>query len=250
MLAAADHRFLSRTTDISSFLDLFEFLPEIVFYAKDLQSRFVAANANMLASKNLTDPFQILGKTDRDFHPPALADAYMKEDRDIMESGDPLPNQSWFIIDKNGAPGWFRSSKAPILSLYGEVIGIAGVRYPIATPDEWNRQFQDLASAVHHIEEHYADAISSEELAKLSGISVTHFNRRFSQVFRMSPRQFVIAVRVERARHLLSLSEEPVGDVALATGFYDQSHFTRHFQKVTGMTPSRYRKKFRGSGIL
>ncbi len=244
MLIAADDDFFAHAVEVSGFLELFEFLPGITFYAKDRKSRFVAANSTMLASKRLTRADQILGKSDFDFHPPTLAAAYIAEDRGIMSSGKALANQSWFIIDQNGAPGWFRSSKSPIFSRNGEVLGLAGVRYPILTSDEMNRQFEDLASAILYIEENYAEAISTEKLANVAGLSVTHFNRRFSQMLRTSPCRFVIAVRIERARHLLTSTENSVGDIAIETGFYDQSHFTRHFQKITGLTPLRYRHQF------
>ena len=84
-----------------------------------------------------------------------------------------------------------------------------------------------------------------EGMAGLAGLSSTHFNRRFRALLKMSPTEYLTKRRVQEAQRLLTVSEESVGEIALATGFYDQSHFTRHFRRVTGMTPLGYRKRFR-----
>ncbi len=246
MPLSLNQEFFKLNPAATGFLDLFEFLPGIVFYAKDRSSCYVAANSTMLATKRLTSPSELLGRSDRDFHPPALAEAYIDEDRSIMETGKPLANQAWFVIDLSGRPGWFRSSKVPLHDADGSVIGLAGVRYAISTPEDRAQQFQNLVSAVHYLENNYTESISSSELAKLAGMSVTHFNRRFSEIFRLSPNQFLISLRVERARYLLSMTGMPIAEIVSETGFYDQSHFTRHFRKLTGMTPKKYRQQYRG----
>ena len=66
-----------------------------------------------------------------------------------------------------------------------------------------------------------------------------HLVRAFSAEFDISPHQYLVTRRVDRARRLL-LAGEPPHAVAAATGFYDQSHLTRHFKRVVGTTPARY----------
>ncbi len=244
MPLAVDSQFFSTNPRAASFLELFEFIPGIVFYAKDRESRFVAANSTMLATKNLSSPAELLGRSDDEFHPPNLAEAYVAEDRAIMESGNALSNQSWFVIDQNGRPGWFRSSKVPLYSSDETVIGIAGIRYAISTPEDRAAQFQNLAAAIQYLETNYASPISTSHLAKLAGMSVTHFNRRFAEIFRVSPNRFLLSVRVEKARFLLATTTSTISDIATDTGYYDQSHFTRHFRKLTGLTPKMYRRQY------
>jgi transcriptional regulator GlxA family with amidase domain len=53
-----------------------------------------------------------------------------------------------------------------------------------------------------------------------------------------------LALRVQQARRLLAISSKSVAEVAAATGFYDQSHFTKRFRSATGMTPRQYRRRF------
>lgn len=240
-----DEFFLDRNPAAWALIELFEYLPGVIFYAKDRESRYRAANQAMLAAKNLSDPAELLGKTDHDFHPPLLADAYVAEDRRVMKLGHALPNQVWFIIDRSGRPGWFNSSKTPLRNLEGAVIGIAGVRYSIETPEDRQRQFKALAPVIHYLEQHYMEPVSMKQMASLAGISSTHLNRQFSQIFNMSPTRFLHALRIEKARHLLASTNLAIGEIALETGYYDQSHFTRHFRRLTNLSPRAYRQRFR-----
>ncbi|MEM7602045.1 MAG: AraC family transcriptional regulator, partial [Verrucomicrobiota bacterium] len=226
-------------------IELFDCIPGIVFYVKDRESRFVACNSAMLSGKNLKNPQSLLGRTDRDFHPPALADAYMAEDRAIIQSGESLPNRVWFVIDRSGRPGWFNSSKVPISNAGGDIVGVAGVRYSIETPEDREKQFKDLAPVFRHLEERYAEPISMREMAKRAGISSTHFNRRFVELIGMSPTKFVHSLRIDKARQLLAQTSRDIADIAIETGYHDQSHFTRHFRQLTGSTPREWRMKFR-----
>lgn len=226
-------------------ITLFDCLPGVIFYAKDRESRYLAANRAMLLVKNLRAPEDLIGKSDRDFHPAALADAYIAEDREVMLTGRPVLNRPWFVIDRSGRPGWFNSSKVPLRDPSGTVVGVAGVRYPVETPEDRERHFRDLAPVVRHLEEHYADVVPMAGMARLAGLSPTHFNRRFRQIFGMPPTRFLHALRIEKARQLLVETDRSVGEIAVGAGYHDQSHFTRHFRKLTGMAPGKYRAEFR-----
>ena len=98
---------------------------------------------------------------------------------------------------------------------------------------------------MRYIEEHYTEQISMDAMARLAGLSSTHFNRRFRSLLRMSPTDFLRSLRMQEAQRLLTVSQDSVGEIALASGFYDQSHFTKRFRATTGMTPLAYRKRFR-----
>ena len=86
------------------------------------------------------------------------------------------------------------------------------------------------------------------EMARLAGFSSTHFNRQFTFLFGMSPTRFIHSLRVEKARQLLIHTDRAVGEIALDTGYHDQSHFPRHFRRLSGMTPGHFRARFRGKG--
>jgi AraC family transcriptional regulator len=75
-------------------------------------------------------------------------------------------------------------------------------------------------------------------------MSTFHFAREFKRATGTTPHQYVVKLRVERAKQLLSKSEMPLVDVGFKSGFSHQSHFTRLFRKVTGTTPQSYRLMF------
>lgn len=90
-----------------------------------------------------------------------------------------------------------------------------------------------------YLAENYAQTVSLEELAQLSSLSPYHLHRMFSRAMGMPPHAYQLQVRIERARSLLRQNRE-IADVAFATGFADQSHFTRHFKRLMAVTPGEY----------
>lgn len=87
--------------------------------------------------------------------------------------------------------------------------------------------------------------VSMAELAEECGISVAHFGRAFRRTTGMSPHQWQLGRRMQRAQSLLSTSALSIADIALACGFSSQSHFTASFTENVGVSPGRWR-----SGLL
>jgi len=78
-----------------------------------------------------------------------------------------------------------------------------------------------------------------EELSQISCTSKYHFIREFKKDIGLTPHQFQIQNRIRKAQHLI-LQKHTITEVALITGFYDQSHFNKCFKKIVGLTPSNY----------
>ncbi len=91
-----------------------------------------------------------------------------------------------------------------------------------------------------YIEDYSARDISIRELAAVAGLSPYHFIRVFRDHTGLSPYEYLIQTRVRKARSLLRKGQS-AARTALETGFFDQSHLTRHFRKVLGVTPGQYR---------
>lgn len=204
-------------------------------------------NRAFMHSHGVHSEEEIIGKTDRDFSPPAFAEAYIAEDKRVMQAKTPILGQLWMVFHPENRPHWYISTKVPLFDSKGEVVGIAGAMYGIEQPAEKERYFGALNPAIRYIEQHYAEPISMEKMANLAGLSSTHFNRRFQQLLRCTPTEYLRTVRVQTAGRLLSSSSRPLADIAIDTGFTDQSHFTRCFHKSTGMTPRDYRLRFQKS---
>jgi AraC family transcriptional regulator len=92
------------------------------------------------------------------------------------------------------------------------------------------------------IEENLADSISIAKLADLVRLSPYHFCRIFKQSFGVPPHRYHTSRRIERAKALLANPDESVTTIGLMLGFSETSSFTTVFRKVTGMTPTAYRR--------
>jgi AraC-like DNA-binding protein len=90
-----------------------------------------------------------------------------------------------------------------------------------------------------HIEEHFGQPLTLAELAELAGLSVWRFATVFRQQVGVSPHRYICRLRVERAQSLIR-DGVPAATAASEAGFYDQSHLSRHFKSVCGMTPGQY----------
>jgi AraC family transcriptional regulator len=99
-----------------------------------------------------------------------------------------------------------------------------------------------LRAAIEYIEEHLDTEISLEDLASCVHLSSYHFARLFKASTGLPPHQYVITRRIERAKQLLRGGDDlSLAQVAARTGFWDQGHFTRHFKRLVGVTPKRFR---------
>lgn len=100
-------------------------------------------------------------------------------------------------------------------------------------------QYQ-LKQAIDYIQAHLETDISLDEIAACVGISRYYFCRLFKQSTGLSPHQFVIQQRVERAKQLLRQGKMSLTAVAIACGFSHSSHLHRHFKRLTGVTPKAF----------
>jgi AraC family transcriptional regulator len=86
--------------------------------------------------------------------------------------------------------------------------------------------------------------LSLGELAQSVGLSIAHFSEMFRKSTGETPHQFVLRLRVERAKEMLRSAESRVLDVAIACGFKTQQHFARVFRHLCGLSPKEYRREF------
>ncbi len=96
---------------------------------------------------------------------------------------------------------------------------------------------------VRHVSEHLGRSIRTGDLAGLAGLGVGQFSRRFRGSFGVAPREYVIRSRLEHAKTLMRQTRSPLCQIALASGFSDQSHMSRTFQALVGSTPTRWRRE-------
>jgi AraC family transcriptional regulator len=93
------------------------------------------------------------------------------------------------------------------------------------------------------IEEHLAEEISLTALAELVDLSLYHFARAFTQSFGVPPHRYHMARRMDLAERLLRIPTLSVTQIGSRIGFREASSFTRAFRKLTGLTPTEYRRQ-------
>ncbi|MBX4861366.1 helix-turn-helix transcriptional regulator [Rhizobium sophorae] len=103
-----------------------------------------------------------------------------------------------------------------------------------------SRSHEDLAKSL--LRENLDGNVSISEVAKLCDLSRGYFIRAFRDTTGMTPYQWLLRERIDRARDLLRTSNAPLAEVAIACGFADQSHFTRVFAGIVGTTPGNWRR--------
>jgi AraC-like DNA-binding protein len=98
---------------------------------------------------------------------------------------------------------------------------------------------QAVRDAREHIDSHFDRPVSLRDLADLTGASPFHLLRSFNRQIGLPPAAYQNQLRIEQAKRLLRTGHG-IADTAAAVGFSDQSHLTRHFQRIVGTTPGRY----------
>jgi len=108
-----------------------------------------------------------------------------------------------------------------------------------AAPPRW------LESARELLGERLSDPPTLLEVSATVGVHPSHLAHEFRRFYRTTAGGYLRRLRVERAARLLAQTDAPLSEVASASGFYDQSHFSNAFKRSTGATPSEYRAAFR-----
>jgi AraC family transcriptional regulator len=101
---------------------------------------------------------------------------------------------------------------------------------------------RQMVRVTEYVVAHLAEPLSLETLAQQVGYSAYHFAQLFRATTGVTPHQFVLSKRFERAKQLLTQTELPLNHVTLEAGFQSQSHFTHTFKSRFGVTPRQYRR--------
>ena len=223
---------------------LLDALPDTRFFIKNTLGIYMHASRGMCLAHGCSDASSIIGKRDHDFIPAYLADQYTRDDQDVLAW-----NQIWdrieMVMRHPGCTDWCVTSKIPLRSTRGKVMGLAGISRNLEQAAKFATPFARLAPAIDYIREHYSEHIDVQKLAVIAGMSARSFQRHFKQAFQVSPTDHLRQFRVGKACQLLIETDRTITAVALETGFSDHSHLTREFTRSLGEPPGVYRKRYR-----
>ncbi len=99
-----------------------------------------------------------------------------------------------------------------------------------------------IKKAVKYINQYYNEKIDIEKIAHYCEISSRYLRRIFQQQLNLSPTEYIINLRIRKARELISSSKLSLKDIAYAAGFSNQQYFNKLFKQYQGMTPGKYRE--------
>ena len=232
------------------FRHLFDSLPGTLFFAKDREGRLMAGNPAFVERCGFVREEELIGLTDERLFPPRLAEKYRRDDETVMASGRPLLGLIELFPNREGRPDWYLTDKLPLFDRAGGVHGLCGTVRSYEAQRAAIQPYLELAVAADHLKERFAEKLNVPSLAELSGMSVRQFERKFQATFRMSPRDYLMRMRLIAACRLLVGTNRSLTEIALECGYYDHSDFSRQFRRQMGQTASRYRAEHRGKGRL
>lgn len=237
-------RFFRAIAPESSFHLLFEHLPGISFFAKDRDSRLVAASHSFYTRFGFSTEAEMVGKSDDDLFPPRLAEHFRSDDLEVMESGQPKIGIVELFFNTQGLPDWFITDKLPVFGRRGEIIGVMGTTRSHSGGRQVIESQLSIDRAVNFIRSHFREHFTVETLAQTAGISTRQLHRKFVEAFGHSPQEFIMKTRIHAACELLGSTREAMSEIARQCGFADQSSFTQHFRRHTGATPRHWQRLY------
>lgn len=222
-------------------IDLMESAPGISLCVKNAEGRIMHTNRYNVDVSGWQSVDDMLGYTSEELYPPDQAAVYANRDREVMETGVPIVERVYgFVADRSTNLNCV--TVRPVVSVDGKRIGTATVYWRAQQKMRTVNWYDPIRKAVVYLNEHYAESVTVERLAKIAHYSPAQFRRLFRELTQMSPSEYVTNVRINAAKTLLATTDRRISDIAADTGFFDHSHFIRAFSRIVGNTPAKYRR--------
>ncbi len=221
--------------------ELFDHAPDLAFFVKDGQGRYVAVNESLVKRHGFRHKAQVLGRRPCDICPGDFGRLPAEQDAQVLRTGKPLLDhleQQWYLPQK---PVWCLTTKLPLRDAAGTVVGLIGISRDVRAPVDPRHIPPAMAAALESFENALAEPVTPAILARRAGLRPTRFARLIHRFFDLTPTQFLTQTRLTAGARLLRETGLGVCEIAHACGFYDHSAFSRAFHSAMGVTPSAYR---------
>jgi AraC-like DNA-binding protein len=165
-------------------------------------------------------------------------------------NGDDIPADRLQLPDSRGDLWVFRAvtfNKYPAL-------GEGALVFFCLQPESWewdavhvadvqaDPEMSRLIPAVRYMHNEFGRSPTLDDISAKAHLSPFHFHRRFTDLLGQTPKHFLLACQIHRAKELLVERKKELADIAKECGFAHQSHFTSRFKQATGLTPTRWRR--------
>ncbi|HAV65029.1 MAG TPA: AraC family transcriptional regulator [Verrucomicrobiales bacterium] len=232
-----------------SLCTLFEHLPGVSFFAKNAQFEIVCANSAFLEHVGVAREGALIGRTDYELFPKSLADHFRADDAWVMQHRKPRLHIVELFINPDGLPDWYLTNKLPVFSGGGGVVGVMGTTQSYESDKRSIQPYLRIEPAIQFIRQHFREKILIMDVAAKAHLSVRQLDRRFQEILKMSPQEFITRLRIKTACEELSQGRDSILDIAVSLGFYDQSSFSLQFRRRMGITPLQYRKQHQSGEV-
>ncbi len=138
--------------------NLIDNVPDHV-YVKDLDSRFLLANVALARHMGIEPPDELIGKTDFDFYPQEMACGFRKDERRVIETGEPVIHQEEASVDREGNRMWFSVAKVPLKDSEGKVTALVGSGRDITELKRVQEALEYESNLLHALMDNIPDAI-------------------------------------------------------------------------------------------
>lgn len=223
--------------------DLFDQVPDIVFFLKDREGCYVAVNDTLVKRCTCTHKNELIGRNAMDFFPPPLGQRIVAQDMAVIRDGKSIRAQLELHLYPGGGQGWCLTWKEPVLGRDGLIIGLSGISRDLLSPAALQSDMAALSVVLDHIRENLDQSLHLPELAAMAGLSTYQLDQRIRSLFGISAGQYVTRARIELACNRLRQTDQPISRIALDCGYADQAAFARQFRRSTGLTPRYFREE-------
>lgn len=222
--------------------DLFDGVPDTVFFIKDAAGRYVAANQILAERTGFGRKEALIGRTADAVFPGELGRRIAEQDRALLRSGRALRGELELHVYAGGREGWCLTWKEPLFDRDRQVAGLIGLSRDLRSANAAPDETAALSRALHAAQSHPTLGTTVSALAAAAHLTPFQLDQRIRAMFGLSTRQYLIRLRIDRASARLRQSDDPISRIALDSGYGDQTAFSRQFRKLVGLSPGAYRK--------
>ncbi|MDH0746925.1 AraC family transcriptional regulator [Pseudomonas sp. GD03842] len=240
MMTDCEGLFRAAGRDVALLEHIFDRLPDVLFYIKDRESRYVVVNWAVVQQSGVKSKENVCGRTADELFP-VTGYSTWAQDMEVINSGKEIIDLLRLYFSADGGRQWCLSTKYPIRGDDGEIQGLIGISRRLPRPDENHLNYKRLDEFLKILGEDCSRKILISEVAKRVSISVDILEKLSKEIFHLTPKQLLLQMRIDRACMLLETTNLNVTEVAAECGYSDHSAFSRQFKVATHFTPRDYR---------
>jgi AraC-like DNA-binding protein len=222
-------------------IELFDRVADTVFFIKDHEGRYVAANETLAHRCGFADKRPLIGRKASEVFMSPLGERFEAQDRKVISEGLSIRGRMELHLYPDGSEGWCLTWKEPLIDANEFIRGLAGISRDAPGLLKSAPISAALSTTLAYIDDHLDQPLRIPELAAQAGLSPFQFDQRVRSLFGLSAGQYLSRARIGRACDYLPHTDAPLSELALECGYADQAAFTRQFRKSVGLTPGAYR---------